>query len=218
MVFSQEFIAMLNMKHSKQIYLVYCCLPCLKMLQMVYDECNMQKQKSSSEIPDCIPNLSKRFSMNSCLRKVQKQKLFQINQGIIQADFDVSIPILGTSILGNQIRKEDPTYKDGSLTRFKFCHFKPILSLKTSIEQWLLGLLLWAPCLGYSQISPNPQFQRSKIDLCGYCHPVNRKKHETFQRFEIFFKSPVLSHLNNWWKSNYVTQFYPHPGGQDFQK
>ena len=49
------------------------------------------------------------------------------------------VPILGTSLLGSQIKNEESTYKkaSGSLM-LKLYHFKPILSWETSIEQRLM--------------------------------------------------------------------------------
>ena len=51
-------------------------------------------------------------------------------QRLFYADFDIGIPILDA-----QIKKEESTYKEQSQTRFKLYHFKPMLSLKTSLEQ-----------------------------------------------------------------------------------
>ena len=49
------------------------------------------------------------------------------HQGLIQADFDVSIPVLGTSIyLGAQIKKGESIHKEESQTVFKLYHFKQI--------------------------------------------------------------------------------------------
>ena len=50
-----------------------------------------------------------------------------VDQKLIQANFDVVIPILGTSSLSAQIKKEELTYKEESQTRFKFYHVKPNL-------------------------------------------------------------------------------------------
>ena len=60
------------------------------------------------------------------------------------------------------------TMKEVSQTRFKFYHFRPILWLETSVEQWLPGLLLWTPCLGGLENSLNHQFQKRKIELWSY--------------------------------------------------
>ena len=67
--------------------------------------------------------------------------------------------ILGPSILDVEIKKEKPNFKE------EFYHFKLIISLKTSIEQWVH--------LGGSQNLSNLQFQRSKIDSTGYCRRPN---------------------------------------------
>ena len=59
--------------------------------------------------------------------------LAEANLGLL----DVGIPIFGTSIFGAQSKKEQLAYKNESQTRFKFYHFKTIVSLNTSTEQLL---------------------------------------------------------------------------------
>ena len=84
-----------------------------------------------------------------------------------QANFDVSVPSLGTSILGFYIKNEQSTYKEvsGSL-RLNFHHFiKPILSWETSIEQRFLELLPWTSCLVDSQQPQTPSSKGEK-QLC----------------------------------------------------
>ena len=72
---------------------------------------------------------------------------------------------LGIPILDAQNEMEE------SQSRFKFYHFRAILSLKTSVEQWLPGLLLWTPCLWGLENSLKPQFQKRKIELLSYHCP-----------------------------------------------
>ena len=69
------------------------------------------------------------------------------------------ISSLGTYILGLQIKKEESTYKGESQNRCKFKHFRPILSLKTSTEEWILGLP--PPTLQFTT-SPKPPVPMEK--------------------------------------------------------
>ena len=50
------------------------------------------------------------------------------------------------------------------LKGLKEFHFKLFLALA-------LASGTTRPLVGVSEHPPNPQFQRLKIDLCGYCHP-----------------------------------------------
>ena len=91
-----------------------------------------------------------------------------VYQQLIQANFYIYKMNLGISILDAQNKMEE---SKESQTRLKFYHFRPILSLKTSVEQWLPELLFWTPCLWGLENSLNPQFQRRKIELLRYHCP-----------------------------------------------
>ena len=79
------------------------------------------------------------------------------------ADFDVGIPILGKSILGAQFKREKSTFKGESQTRFKFYH----------LSNPIIGNLHSATASQFGRFSRTlkPQFQRRKIDFCGYYQP-----------------------------------------------
>ena len=85
--------------------------------------------------------LSQQFAQCACTEKPEFGNGSVNGQGLIQSDFNVGIPILGTFVLGAQTKKEDSTRKEEPQARFKFYHFDPILSSKASIEQWIVGLL-----------------------------------------------------------------------------
>lgn len=61
------------------------------------------------------------------------------DKNLIQADFDDGILINDTSIIGTQIKIKVSTHREKCQTRLKFYHFRSILSVKTSKEQWRLG-------------------------------------------------------------------------------
>ena len=50
------------------------------------------------------------------------------NEGLVKADFDVDISMLGIYIFGALIKKKESPYKEESQTKFQFYHFKPSLS------------------------------------------------------------------------------------------
>ena len=86
----------------------------------------------------------------------------------LQANFDVGIPILGTSILGFQIKNEESTYK-GVSKILSFCQANPIMGNLHRVVGYrasALNLLF-----GGLKATPDPQYQRKQIDLSGYHLP-----------------------------------------------
>lgn len=80
-------------------------------------------------------------------------------QGLIQANFNVGIPILGSSVFSAEIKKKQSTYKGKSQTKFKFI----ILNQSYGKPPQNAGFC------GYT--SSSSQFQRRKIGLCCQHHP-----------------------------------------------
>ena len=127
---------------------------------------------------------------------------------------------LGISILDAQNKMEE---SKESQTRLKFYHFRPILSLKTSVEQWLPELLFWTPCLWGLENSLNPQFQRRKIELLRYhcpnyflnLAPVYKEEKQNFFFFHNFkfLHDPQVKHC--WIMSNVFTTILSVKGALD---
>ena len=125
---------------------------------------------------------------------------------------------LGIPILDAQNEMEE------SQSRFKFYHFRAILSLKTSVEQWLPGLLLWTPCLWGLENSLKPQFQKRKIELSSYhcpnyffsLAPVYQEEKQSF--FFFFHNFKFLHDLqikHCWIMSNVFTTILSMKGALD---